>query len=224
MTWAWGRGCALPAESESRVGSKGDSRGVPDVHRGPQCSRVRGPARSRPCPSAGRPRPRAQRDRCRRRSPHPGDRPAARSACSPLVAEPTGGTSHFPPMAGEAVSFVSGAQAPRAEAAPPACAPTPHLHTVPVPPGSGASGLLPPPSGCVKCLRPGTRMSPGPSREEARCETAGPAARPPLCPTGPQGRDAQPQSVCRRRSPHGPRSPSRSAVASCRDVLIFCAF
>lgn len=89
------------------------------MHRGPQCSRARGPARSRPCPSAGRPRPRAQCDCCRRRPPpHPGDRPAARSACSPLVAEPTGGTSHFPPMAGEAVSFVSGAQAPRAEAAP----------------------------------------------------------------------------------------------------------
>lgn len=113
------------------------------MHRGPQCSRVRGPARSRPCPSAGRPRPRAQRDRCRRCSPpHPGDRPAARSACSPLVAEPTGGASHFPPMAGEAVSFVSGAQAPPGRGGPPACAPTPHLHTVPVPPGSGASGLL----------------------------------------------------------------------------------
>lgn len=94
------------------------------MHRGPQCSRVRGPARSRPCPSAGRPRPRAQRDRCRRRSPHPGDRPAARSACSPLVAEPTGGASHFPPMAGEAVSFVSGAQAP-GQRRPPSLRPNP---------------------------------------------------------------------------------------------------
>lgn len=130
----------------------------------------------------------------------------------------------FPPWRGKPCPSSVGRRPP-GQRRPPQPAPQPLICTLsPYLQAAALPASSPPPSGCVKCLRPGTRMSPGPSREEARCETAGRAARPPLCPTGPQGRDAQPESVCRRRSPHGPRSPSRSAVASCRDVLIFCAF
>lgn len=47
----------------------------------------------------------------------------------------------FPPWRGKPCPSSVGRRPP-GRGGPPACAPTPHLHTVPVPPGSGASGLL----------------------------------------------------------------------------------
>lgn len=102
-----------------------------------------------------------------------GPGPRARSACSPLVAERTGCPSRFPPMAGEAASFLSGRQrrSPQPASPPPLCArcPRPLCSAARPPPVSGASSLRAPPSGSSKCSRLGAQMSSRPLLGEAGC-------------------------------------------------------